>query len=397
MVFRNCMSFGPYRPWNRPPAPTIINRNIYVNPQPYGCYSNYGNNAFWGGFVGGFLSGGLNFLGRMFGTQNYGGTNMYSPMTTYYSPYSMLNQNAERLPEGSSELKILEKHYGEKYNISESGGKFYATPKDLSGKTIIANSYEEMLRLLGGETPDPRADEIKATRLAKEKEDFNANEQVREKGASIKVIGLEGEETTTEETNDNRYKFELTYQDANGNPKVEVVDTITDAYEILGILDPDPASANDDNAELRDVLATLNGQGTTEQITYVNNLDAFKDKGLTLTYETEGDGTGEYVITHKDGTETSYNSIEDAVRDALTTNLSFVARRTTYYNPDRSKTVLVIEENDSGTVQLINKLTNDTISGHKDNNKIYLQINDEEVELNKYLKDNNLAIKIADD
>lgn len=350
MVFRNCMSFGPYRPWNRPPAPTIINRNFYVNPQPYGCYNSCGSNAFWGGFVGGILSGGLNFLGRMFGPQNYGATSMYSPMTTYYSPYSMLNQNAERLPEGSSELKILEKHYGEKYNISESGGKFYATPKDQSGKTIIANSYEEMLRLLGGETPDPRADEIKATRLAKEKEDFNANEQVREKGASIKVIGLEGEETTTEETNDNRYKFELTYQDANGNPKVEVVDTITDAYEILGLLDPTEgtddgqtaartegsddgqaaarAEGSDDGqtaarAEgLNNNKATLRNETPASTIpreiqNEINKFNAkYKNKGYTLDYVMSGDNAKKYELTDSNGNK-KYLSNTTAVYNEL--------------------------------------------------------------------------------
>ena len=157
------MVHGLYRPWMRP-RPTFFNRTVIVNQQAPHCHHG-GNGGFWGGFLGGFLGGGLfgagGIFSGLFGGMNsmntYNNFGMFGGMPIMYSNcsnlYGYLNQNAGNAPAAqneNSDVKTLEKHFGNDYIISERNGQFIATAKDGNGEPLVADNFNDMLSLLGG-------------------------------------------------------------------------------------------------------------------------------------------------------------------------------------------------------------------------------------------------------
>lgn len=286
------MVHGLYRPWMRSPGPTFFNRTVIVQ-QPH-CHHS-GGSGFWGGFLGGLFGGAMFGRGGLFsGLFGFGGMQTGMPlmggymgmpmMGGYSNPYAFLNNNGNS-PAGittqtNPDLQILEKHFGDKYTISERNGQFIATAKDGKGEPIVADNFNDMLHALGG---DPEisdrarreADALAAERLEAEGGDEGDGNDSTIGDGNDQASGTDGKRTdvTTEgdtdpqsdpvkvnpenngtgETGSADFRSKWTRTDATEYKEMSTADEVMNAYlRKMGI------NPGTDTAELKKLLIANN-------------------------------------------------------------------------------------------------------------------------------------------
>lgn len=267
MPIRHAMSFS-----SRRPQIAVFNRTTVVNQQP--CCRPTGNGAFWGGFLGGIFSGVGNMLMNT-RSMNLGGQN----------PYAYLNNNQGQEPAkpANNDLKLLEKHFGDKYTISERNGEFLATPKD--GGTPITGTFDEMLDKLStpssvGQRQQTALDELAETIAAQDPDGAGGVEDPNDGNKpadEYKITELPGNKTYTIQNGNTWYgivsaKYDIpqgvnvkdvAYALAAANSGAEGAEAMQKAkqgvYFKVG-----------DNIQLPDKL-TVNGQEISLKSDYENN------------------------------------------------------------------------------------------------------------------------------
>lgn len=193
MPIRHVMSFKQSRP-----QIAVFNRNITVNGGP-SCRPT-GNGALGLGLLGGLLLGVAGMLGNK-ATTNLGGQN----------PYGYLNQQGqEPAPKVNNDLNILNKHFGDKYIISERNGEYIATPKD--GGEAIIGTFNDMLDKLSTPSKVSKTQEEELAEIERAKRESQDNE-----GAGGVGDGEDLGTTPADEYNIKEIQGNKTYTVQNGN------------------------------------------------------------------------------------------------------------------------------------------------------------------------------------
>ena len=258
-----------YRPWHRPPAPRVMNKTVFINNQSH-CHHS-GGSGFWGGFLGGFLGGSLFNQGGVFSSLfGFGGGmpmtgGMFStfgmgmPMTPFMGGtmnttnlYGYLNNNSNQLATPDKTMDNLKTLYGD-YTWIKEGDKYIGKKGD---SEVEGTSLDAIRKQING-TDDDGKDLAKPQLTDRQKQEtgegirlreaseFMSNPEVKLSGANIEP-GKNG--------------YILTYKGADGKTVTEEVETITDAYEKLGIKTI-PANT-DEGSEAAPIKRTQTASGT---------------------------------------------------------------------------------------------------------------------------------------
>ncbi len=276
MPIRHAMSFS-----TRRPQVAVFNRTTVINQQT-SCRQT-GNGAFWGGFLGGLFSGVGNMLMNT-RTVNLDGQN----------PYAYLNnQGQEPAKTTNKDLDILNKHFGDKYIISERDGKFIATPK--GGGEPITGTFDEMLdKLSTPSKPSPRQqaalEELSETIAAQEPEGAGGLEDPNDGNKpadEYKITEIPGNKTYTVQNGNTWYGIVMAKYDIPQGVNIKDVayalaaaNSGAEGAEAMQKAKQGVYFKVGDNIQLPDKL-TVNGQEISLKSDYENSAVAQQKYGFT--------------------------------------------------------------------------------------------------------------------